>query len=51
MEDFLLLAIALLLAGAAIVGFVVWNETAGKARRRRRIERDHFRSKVRDTIN
>ncbi len=48
MEEYLVLAIALLLAGAAVIGFVIWNETSGKARRRRKLERNHFRSKVRD---
>lgn len=48
LEDFLMLAITLLLAGAAVIGFVIWNETSGKARRRRRVERKHLKSKVRD---
>ncbi len=48
MEEYLVLLIALLLAGAGVTGFVIWNETAGKARRSRKLERNHFRSKVRD---
>ncbi|MBS0503278.1 MAG: hypothetical protein JSS55_05640 [Proteobacteria bacterium] len=46
-----MLMVALLLAGAGVIGFVIWNETAGKARRRRKLERNHSRSKVRDTAN
>ena len=48
MEEYLLLGVALLTSGTALVGAVIWNETAGKARRRRRIERKHFKSKERD---
>lgn len=51
MEEYLLLVIALMLAAAGVIGFVIWNETSGKARRRRKLEQKHFRSKVRDTSN
>ena len=47
MEEFALLSLALLLSGALIVGVVIWHQTAGKERRRRRIEREHARSKLR----
>ena len=47
MEEFALLAFGLLVAAAALIGSVLYYETAWKARRRRNIERDHFRSKLR----
>lgn len=47
MEEFTVLALALLSAGAVIVAGILWYETAGKVRRRRRIEREHARSKLR----
>lgn len=43
----MILGLALLLTGAAaIIGILVY-ETAWKPRRRRAIEREHFRNKVR----
>ena len=47
MEDSVLLLFGLLSAGAAMVAGVMYRETAWKARRRRRMEREHARSKLR----
>jgi hypothetical protein len=46
-EDSVLLILGLASAGALIVASVIYHETVGKVRRRRRIERDHARSKLR----
>lgn len=46
MEQFVVLGLALLAAGAVMVGAVIAYETVWKAHRRRRIERTHARSKL-----
>lgn len=43
-----MLALALLMAGLAIVVLAIWSQTSLKARRQRRIEREHARSKLRN---
>jgi hypothetical protein len=45
-DEFLLLGLALLVAGAVAIGGIIFYEAGWKARRRRRIERDHARSKL-----
>ena len=47
MEEYFALGIALLVAGVTTVSAVIWYETGWKARRRRRVERDHARNKLR----
>lgn len=47
MEDTYLLVFALMAAGVLTIGGFIWYETAGKERRRKRIERNHARSKLR----
>ena len=47
MEESVLLVLGLASAGALIVAAVIYYETGWKARRRRRLERNHARSKVR----
>lgn len=47
MEESVLLILALLTAGAGIITAAIYYETGWKERRRRRIERDHARSKQR----
>ncbi|NNM76226.1 hypothetical protein HJG53_04815 [Sphingomonas sp. ID1715] len=47
MEEILSLALALLLAGLGVVGALVFHQTVWKPRRRRQLEREHFRSKMR----
>jgi len=46
-EESVLLILGLLSAGGLMVIAVIYYETAWKARRRRRIEREHARSKQR----
>jgi hypothetical protein len=45
-EEYLLLGIALFVAGAAVVAGVIFYETSWKTHRQRRIERNHARSKL-----
>jgi hypothetical protein len=46
-EDTVLLVLGLLAAGAVILAAAIYYETSWKARRRRRVERNHARSKLR----
>jgi hypothetical protein len=46
-ESTILLVLGLLAGGALMIAGVVYYETAWKTRRRRRIEREHARSKLR----
>jgi hypothetical protein len=46
-EDTVLLILGLAGAGILIMAAVIYHQTGWKARRRRRFERDHARSKLR----
>jgi hypothetical protein len=46
-DESVLLVLSLLSAGAFVVAAVIYYETGWKARRRRRMERNHARSKLR----
>ncbi|MBA2919092.1 hypothetical protein GON01_14415 [Sphingomonas sp. MAH-20] len=47
MEESVLLVLALVAGGAVALGGAIYYETGWKTRRRRRIEREHARSKLR----
>ena len=47
MEEYLALAVALLLVACGAVGGLIFHQTVWKARRRRQLEREHFRNKLR----
>jgi hypothetical protein len=46
-DDILPLAVALLFAAIAAVGGLIFHQAVWKPRRRRRLERQHFRNKLR----
>jgi hypothetical protein len=45
-EDFVLLAIAMGATAVATIGGLIIHKTVWEPRRRRRMEREHFRSKL-----
>ena len=47
MDEYLPLAVALLLAGVTAVAALIFHQTVWKSRRRRQLERQHFRDKLR----
>jgi hypothetical protein len=46
-DDILPLLVALLLAGVGSIGALIFHQTVWKSRRRRALERQHFRNKLR----
>jgi hypothetical protein len=47
LDDILPLVVALLLAATIAIGGLVFHQTVWKPRRRRQLEREHFRNKLR----
>lgn len=47
MEDYLLLGVSLLIAAGVAVAGLILHQTVWKSYRRRQLEREHFRRKLR----